>query len=286
MTKVPGDLTISVSPFSVGHLAAMETLSLPPSTAMPRLIMASRIATAAAYMADASPGSFAAHIQLPSHLMSSRFVIRAEHMLVSISPTLMRAMAAGSMRVRLGRSPIAVAAPVRAKWLCAVTAASETGKCNGPTHCCWATRPVTERSTLVVRNRFEPTVMRRSTRSKASLQSAATQVRSALALVRGGGVWSTKVFCGKSPSTSSKSKSTTFICCSSSHSWMRPDPSTCPKNDGTTFSRAQSARKRSNESVRKMSPNCSWYSAPQISSAERDSSPTQISRKFTLAPAG
>ena len=43
---------------------------------------------------------------------------------------------------------MAVAEPTVSKCVSAVTATSATGVCNGPTHCCWATRPVTLRSTL------------------------------------------------------------------------------------------------------------------------------------------
>lgn len=46
-----------------------------------------------------------------------------------------------------GCSPMAVAPPVVLKGLCAMHAKSASGVCRGPTHCCCAICPVTERST-------------------------------------------------------------------------------------------------------------------------------------------
>ena len=67
----------------------------------------------------------------------------------------------------MGCSPMDKAQPVVEKCDCAMTATSESGSCKGPTHCCCAMRPVTERSTLFVRNLLEPTESRRRTRSSA-----------------------------------------------------------------------------------------------------------------------
>eukprot|EP00966_Prymnesium_polylepis_P194205 4501891-Prymnesium_polylepis.1 len=55
---------------------------------------------------------------------------------------------------------MAVAAPVMPSWVCAMMPTSARGVWNGPTHCCCAMRPVTERSTLLVRKRLEPTELR------------------------------------------------------------------------------------------------------------------------------
>lgn len=54
------------------------------------------------------------------------------------------------------------------KYEIAVTATSESGACKGPTHCCWATSPVTLLSTLFVRNLLLQTVKCLKTRFKAS----------------------------------------------------------------------------------------------------------------------
>ena len=70
-------------------------------------------------------------------------------MLVRDSATVSLAIAAGSSRPLMGCSPQAVAIPVVARWLDATTPQSARGVWRGPTHCCWATSPVTERSTLI-----------------------------------------------------------------------------------------------------------------------------------------
>ena len=77
--------------------------------------MISRIALEASYSAAPSPGSLAAHIQLPEHLTSCSSVARAQTRFVNASPTHIRAIAAGSTRPLMGCSPMAVAAPVVAK---------------------------------------------------------------------------------------------------------------------------------------------------------------------------
>ena len=79
-----------------------------------------------------SPGSLAAHIQLADTLDVLEPLVSAHTRLVSASPTHMRAMAAGSSRPLIGCSPMAVAAPVMAKWLWAITATSATVSCSGP----------------------------------------------------------------------------------------------------------------------------------------------------------
>ena len=80
--------------------------------------------------------------------LTFRSVTLANTKFVRASPTAMRAPQAGSTRTLIGCSPIAVAEPTVSKYVSAVTATSATGVCKGPTHCCWATSPVTLRSTL------------------------------------------------------------------------------------------------------------------------------------------
>mmetsp|Transcript_37183 Transcript_37183/g.71307 ORF Transcript_37183/g.71307 Transcript_37183/m.71307 type:complete len:224 (+) Transcript_37183:1448-2119(+) len=106
ITRDPGVLTTSPS-----ALAAMESESLPPSIAMPTLIMISLIATAQSYINAPSPSIFAAHIQFPEALMLLRDVMRAKHMLVRASATLSRAIAPLSRNPLIGCSPILHAAP-------------------------------------------------------------------------------------------------------------------------------------------------------------------------------
>mmetsp|Transcript_35430 Transcript_35430/g.79943 ORF Transcript_35430/g.79943 Transcript_35430/m.79943 type:complete len:590 (-) Transcript_35430:560-2329(-) len=163
--RVPGALTVS-SPTP----AAMESESFPPSTPTPRERSASRRATQASHMRAPSWGSLAAHIQLPLHLTSSRLVTLAQTRLVSISAAHMRLMAAGFTRPLMGHSPTDEANPWRVKWEWASTATLESGSWRGPTHCCWAIRPVTERSTLWTSQRLEATDTKRRTRSKAEAQ--------------------------------------------------------------------------------------------------------------------
>lgn len=74
-------------------------------------------------------------------------VTLANTRLVRASPTAIRAPAAGQTSPLIGCSPMAVAAPSRLNGERATTATSASGVWRGPTHCCWATNPVTDRST-------------------------------------------------------------------------------------------------------------------------------------------
>lgn len=87
-----------------------------------------------------------AHTRTDTH-RGARLLTLAHMMFVSDSATVSRAMAAGSSRPFIGCSPQDVAMPVVERWLEATTPQSARGVCRGPTHCCCATSPVTERST-------------------------------------------------------------------------------------------------------------------------------------------
>mmetsp|Transcript_24547 Transcript_24547/g.36132 ORF Transcript_24547/g.36132 Transcript_24547/m.36132 type:complete len:214 (-) Transcript_24547:1911-2552(-) len=158
----PGAGTISPS-----TVAAIDSESFPPSMLGPsvskKLLMASHVS----HILAPSPSSFAAHIQLQLAFTSHNPVTRAHIRLVSASPAVNLACAALLINPFIGCSPTAVATPVTPKWLCARTATSASGVCRGPTHCCCDTRPVTLRSTLLVRNRLLPTSISRSTLSSA-----------------------------------------------------------------------------------------------------------------------
>ena len=65
--------------------------------------------------------------------MSESFAIGAHAMLVIASAIASRAEAAASSSATGARSPIAIASPVVTSKLVAVTAASATGTCHGPT---------------------------------------------------------------------------------------------------------------------------------------------------------
>ena len=106
-TSVPGAFTISSPTF-----AAIDSESLPPSTAMPSSSIAWPIASQQSYIAAPSPSSLLAHIQLPLHFTSSMSVIAAHTRFVHASPTVRRPIACGLIRPFTGCSPIAVAQPV------------------------------------------------------------------------------------------------------------------------------------------------------------------------------
>ena len=74
-------------------------------------------------------------------------VISAKTKFVIASPIVILAPHAESMSPLIGCSPIAVAAPTVSNIDRAVTATSDSGVCKGPTHCCCAISPVTQRST-------------------------------------------------------------------------------------------------------------------------------------------
>mmetsp|Transcript_6352 Transcript_6352/g.12275 ORF Transcript_6352/g.12275 Transcript_6352/m.12275 type:complete len:221 (-) Transcript_6352:1776-2438(-) len=202
-------------------------------------------------MSAPSPGSLHAHIQLPSALMSPSAVHLAHTMLVSASPTDMRALASGLSRPLMGCSPIAVTPPVTGDpsgvmcdW--AMTAQSARGVIRGPTHCCWATRPVTERSTLLVRKRLEPTVTEESTRSSASAMAASPVRPRSCARMAGGSLGSgqslwldVKVFCGILPSTLSSGRLTGMVSSWASCTMQLPSPVTSPTQHQPERSRSQ-----------------------------------------------
>mmetsp|Transcript_27831 Transcript_27831/g.40936 ORF Transcript_27831/g.40936 Transcript_27831/m.40936 type:complete len:222 (+) Transcript_27831:1755-2420(+) len=218
----------------------MESESLPPSMPMPNSHMISLSASAVSYMAAPSPGSFEAHIQLPSALMSPRDVHLAHTMFVTASPTDIRALAAPDSRPLMGCSPMAVTPPITGvpsgvTCECATTAQSERGVWRGPTHCCCAIRPVTERSTLLVRKRLEPTVTldstwvmqcsstpgpSRDTRARITSGASAAGTRSEWL------EW--KVLGGSLPSTLSRGRSTGIVSSLESCTTTRPSPVMVP----------------------------------------------------------
>lgn len=117
------------------------------------------------YSAWFSPAWLAALIQLADRLMRSIPSMRAQAMFITASPIAMRPEAAGSISASGVRSPMLIASPAKVSKAAAVTAQSATGTCQGPTICSRATRPVTERSPMVIRKDFNATVGSLSTRS-------------------------------------------------------------------------------------------------------------------------
>ena len=84
-TSVPGALTVSSPPSAVGASAAIDSESLPPSTAMPSVIMMSRMASAASPAAFRPmtlpsmrlPTAPAPETKIPSQLPEIRFAAAA-----------------------------------------------------------------------------------------------------------------------------------------------------------------------------------------------------------------
>mmetsp|Transcript_14859 Transcript_14859/g.37606 ORF Transcript_14859/g.37606 Transcript_14859/m.37606 type:complete len:312 (+) Transcript_14859:1950-2885(+) len=231
-----------------------------------------------------SPFILAAHIQLPEALMSCRLVTCAEHMFVSASATVIRAMAAGLTSPRMGCSPTVVAIPVSVSKPCATSAWSASGVCSGPTHCCCAISPETERSTLLVRKRFEPTESSLSTRPTASF--TVTLVGSASGVALGASCVSVKTFLGISPSTSASDRSTGVEPSRESKSTTRPSPVTSPRCAIGADSRSAMRSSRGRLAGEVSSALFSWYSAPQISSTDIDLSPQRIARTSMRPPIG
>ena len=168
-----------------------------------------------------------------------------------------------------------------------MTPTSATGTCNGPTHCCCATSPVTDLSTLVVRKRLLHTDGRRRTRSRAS--DAAVPSGSSRALGLRSMRLRSYVFLGMSPSTFSRSRSSGIGEPSGavgSTSLTRPLPSMLPRTLNGHRSRAQIFSMTGKDSGAMSIALFSWYSAPHISSTERVASPSFTARMLSSPPLG
>mmetsp|Transcript_22338 Transcript_22338/g.34127 ORF Transcript_22338/g.34127 Transcript_22338/m.34127 type:complete len:200 (-) Transcript_22338:255-854(-) len=195
------------------------------------------------------------------------------------SATTMRAMAPASINPLMGCSPHATAVPVVSKCVWAVTATLERGSWRGPTHCCCATNPVTERSTLWTRNRLDPTESNRKTRSMADATVVPSGSESGWYVFAMG--LSMYVFCGILPNTKSSGRSTTGVTAASgaeSCTTTRPSPVTVPRTRKGQFSRFAILAKSASSSARRRRALFSWYSAPHISNTERVSSPSNTLR--------
>ena len=244
------------------------------------------MASQAAYMRDPSPSNFAAHIQFAESRTSRRSLTGADARFVSISQTARRAMRAGLSAESWGASPTATATPSVEKWLLARTAQLLRGSWKGPTHCWRATRPVTDRSALCTRKRFEQTAGRPKTPSSAARKSGGPPRKSAAAATASGsgataGVVEVKTFLGMSASTSSRGRSTIFASEPPRLSTTTTRPSAATSPTTSTWQRSRSAMARS----RGMSPGStrsafdSWYSAPQSSSGVIVASPSESRAK-------
>mmetsp|Transcript_60640 Transcript_60640/g.169446 ORF Transcript_60640/g.169446 Transcript_60640/m.169446 type:complete len:272 (-) Transcript_60640:1610-2425(-) len=255
---------------------------------MPRSTIKSLSASAASYILGPSPSSFAAHIQFPEAFTESNDGMPTQTKLVNAS-----AMARRAMRDKLvlspanplsGCSPTAVAPPVTPKGLCAMTATFAKGVWSGPTHCCCATSPVTDLSTLLVRKRLEPTDTSLSTcwRADSTVRSAGSVRTPGCTTARFIG----NVFCGILPRTLSKGTSTGTELSRESRTTIRPSPVMRPTTEKGARSRSQIFAKSCSCSAAISKASFSWYSAIQSSRTDIEGSPTSIFRTSTSAPAG
>mmetsp|Transcript_39900 Transcript_39900/g.125328 ORF Transcript_39900/g.125328 Transcript_39900/m.125328 type:complete len:293 (-) Transcript_39900:1581-2459(-) len=276
----------------------MDRESFPPSMPIPSSCMISLRATAVSYIRAPSPGSFAAHIQLPSAFTSSSAVTLAQTKLVTPSATDMRALAAPLRSPLIGCSPIAVTPPLTAspslvRWECATTAQSARGVRRGPTHCCWAMRPVTLLSTLLVRNLFEPTVTVESTERMVEERTSVPERERSACMTEGGSAagmmsewFETKVLGGSFPSTFSSGRSTGVLPSWLSTTTHLPSPVTSPTQHHPDRSLSQIFSMVGMLSARTSAQLFSWYSAPQISRTDMVLSPTTTSRMLIFPPTG
>src|SRR5690606_14816319 len=120
-------------------------------TLIPKSIEKSETAFTAAYKRASSPGLLAGHIQFAERetLFKPSFN-GAQPIFVSDSVIAFRDPTAGSIKAVNGECPIEVATPSFPWYSSAITPQLFNGSCNGPAVCCFATRPVTQRSTLFV----------------------------------------------------------------------------------------------------------------------------------------
>mmetsp|Transcript_48791 Transcript_48791/g.89989 ORF Transcript_48791/g.89989 Transcript_48791/m.89989 type:complete len:304 (-) Transcript_48791:1575-2486(-) len=289
MTSCPGLFTVSDLPSDCGTRAAMESESFPPSMHIPSSIIMSLNADATSYIFGPSPGSFAAHIQLPDTFMESMDGIFIHMRFVTASATaslpMMQQLAGSPASPLRGCSPIDVAQPVTLSGLCAKQAKLANGVCNGPTHCCCATRPVTDLSTLLVRKRLEPTDTNLST----PIVNADSTVKPA-GSINGFGATVLRsienVLGGIFPNTFSKGRSTGVELSCESRTTTLPSPETVPTTAYGTFSRLQILSKSSCLSAGSKRALFSWNSAVHSSSNDMDGSPTSIFLMSMTAPTG
>ena len=151
-------------------------------------------------------------------------------------------------------------------------------------------KPVTARSTLLVKNRFEPTEIRRNTRSSASAAAMLPRALSAEDEAVGGeALLSTKILGGIFPRTFSSGRFTGRGDpgeAAESSSLTSPLPVTTPTYATGTRSRSHMAEKSDVESAEINRASDSWYSAPQSSRTLRDASPETTLRMSMRPPAG
>ena len=164
MMTVPGDNT---SPSL--YFCFMERESFPVGTLMPKSMANCDKDSTAAYKRASSPSFLQGHIQFADSETDVRpFCKGAQTILVKDSATLFLLPATGSINAEMGECPILVAIPSFPLKSRAITPQLFNGNCNGPAHCCFATRPPTQRSTLLVNQSLQATASNCNTCSKYS----------------------------------------------------------------------------------------------------------------------
>ena len=162
MITVPGAITSSF-----GYFCFIESESFPVGMLMPNSIAKSEQAWTASYKRASSPSFLHAHIQLADKETLFKLAAKgAKTILDKASAIAFRLPAFGSIKAAIGAWPMEVAMPSFPLKSKAITPTLFKGSCKGPTHCCLATLPPTQRSTLLVNQSLQATASRRNTCSK------------------------------------------------------------------------------------------------------------------------
>src|SRR5690606_31140179 len=150
---VPGAIT---SPS--GYFCFIDKESFPVGILIPNSIAKSEHPFTASYKRASSPLLLQAHIQLAeSDTLSSPSLSGAKIMFDKASPMAFLLPATGSTKAVIGECPTVVAIPSFPLKSSAITPTLFKGNCNVPTHCCLATLPPTQRSTLFVNQSLQAT---------------------------------------------------------------------------------------------------------------------------------
>ena len=153
ITTVPGAMTSSF-----GYFCFMDKESLPVGTLIPKAILNSDTASTASYKRASSPSFLHGHIQFAeSETLFNPSLRGAQTMFVRDSTILFRLPATASIKPETGECPIEVAMPSLPLKSSAITPQLFKGNCKAPAHCCFATRPPTQRSTLFVNQSLQAT---------------------------------------------------------------------------------------------------------------------------------
>mmetsp|Transcript_37183 Transcript_37183/g.71305 ORF Transcript_37183/g.71305 Transcript_37183/m.71305 type:complete len:276 (+) Transcript_37183:2195-3022(+) len=148
-------------------------------------------------------------------------------------------------------------------------------------------RPVTARSTLLVRNLLDPTEGNRSTLRRASMAEVPAGSASGASGLGTRLKW--YVLLGMSPSTFSSSRSSGQSApsgASRSSSVTRPEPVISPTTEKGRRSRSQILAMTSTLAGLMSMASFSWYSAPQMSRTDMVSSPSFTARMSMTPPRG